>query len=346
MRFLIATIALVVTWSPSSSTSASGPFSTQNLAFTNRKSITNLPSSNNLLQLRGGASKNKRKKTGNKTTSLSSLKSSSSSTSANKKKRSNRQRTATGTRKVGKEIDEPSAVQDTLRKYKDILPLTRIYISCVAIVTLLGTILGEETAQALLALDPIRLFNGLELWRPFTAASFLGPPSVSWLMSAYYLFEYGSNLERVYGTAQHLVFLITQFTLLAGGSLLLGTPFFATSVITSKLHVMSRAVPRQKVKWLIFTVPYWALPYGLMLSDMLQGGGAAAVPHVLGILAGHFYYYHKFIWPKMGGEDWLAAPDWLIRRMDPNSASVDAGRLKMESVLKKRKKGKGRKLSS
>jgi len=164
-------------------------------------------------------------------------------------------------------------------------------------------------------------------------------------MSGYYLFEYGSNLERVYGTPQHLVFLVVQIGLLAGVAMLLRQPFFGPSIITAMLHVMSRAMPHQQVKWLIFNVPYWALPYGLMAADCLQAGIGAGVPHVMGIMTGHFYYYHKFIWPKMGGEDWLVAPDFLVRRLDPSSVDADAGRKKMESVLKKRKKGKGRKIS-
>lgn len=230
-----------------------------------------------------------------------------------------------------------------MKKYKDILPLTRVYISLVGISTLLGLVVGEEAAHGLLGLDPIRTIYGMELWRPFTAASFLGPPSISWLMSAYYLYEYGSSLERVYGTAQHCIFLLAQVVLLTCTAMLFGQPFFGSSVITAMLHVLSRSMPHQKVKWLIFTVPYWSLPYGLMLSDVLQGGAAASLPHVLGILTGHVYYFHKFVWPKIGGEDWLVAPDFLIRRLDPNAAGNE-GRKSIDAALKKRKKGKGRKL--
>eukprot|EP00557_Chaetoceros_sp_GSL56_P004848 CAMPEP_0176493198 /NCGR_PEP_ID=MMETSP0200_2-20121128/9424_1 /TAXON_ID=947934 /ORGANISM="Chaetoceros sp., Strain GSL56" /LENGTH=372 /DNA_ID=CAMNT_0017890851 /DNA_START=204 /DNA_END=1318 /DNA_ORIENTATION=+ len=296
-----------------------------------------------ICELRGGA--NRRKP--NKKATLSKSKTSSSA-SLNRKtsKKGGVSKTASGATRVGKQVEKPSALDNTMQKYKSILPLTRIYITLVGISTLLGTILGDEAAQVLLGLDPIRTIYGLEIWRPITAASFLGPPSIGWLMSAYYLFEYGSTLERVYGTAQHFVFVMGQVLLLSIYSMLFGQPFFASSMITSMLHVLSRSMPHQKVKWLIFTVPYWTLPYGLMASDVLQGGAAAAMPHVLGILSGHFYYFHKFIWPKMGGEDWLVAPDFLVRRLDPSSSnnSADAARKSVENALKKRKKGAGRKL--
>lgn len=110
-------------------------------------------------------------------------------------------------------------------------------------------------------------------------------------------------------------------------------------------------MPNQKVKWLIFTVPYWTLPYGLMASDVLQSGNAmAALPHVLGILSGHLYYFHKNVWPKMeGGEDWLTAPEFLRKRIDGdygggretnNSISKES----ISNALKARKKGRGKKI--
>mmetsp|Transcript_58137 Transcript_58137/g.87618 ORF Transcript_58137/g.87618 Transcript_58137/m.87618 type:complete len:337 (-) Transcript_58137:181-1191(-) len=280
----------------------------------------------NILSIRGGASR-RRARTG-------SLSKSS--------------KTATGKKKVGSKKaaeKQKSAAGDLLSKYKQILPLTRIYISMVGVCTLLGLVLGDEMSQSLLALDPMRLIYGMELWRPLTAASFLGKPSVGWLMSGYYLFEYGSSLERAYGPAQHLIFLFTQVGMLTVLSILFGQPFFANSVITSMLHVLSRAMPHQKVKWLIFTVPYWTLPYGLMITDVLQAQSAsAAIPHILGILSGHFYHFHRFVWPKTGGENWLSAPGFLVELMDPNAAKKSAAKESLSKALKSRKRGKGKKL--
>lgn len=290
---------------------------------------------NALLDLRGGAS---RKKRGGRTASLHS----------NSKQKSTK--TATGKEKVrgsAKEEAPKSAVSDQLTKYKAILPLTRVYITMVGIVTLLGLVLGEEMAQGLLALDPTRVMYGLELWRPITAACFLGPPSIGWLMSAYYLFEYGSSLERAFGTAQHLLFLTIQMAFLTVFSALLGQPFFAQSVITSMLHVLSRSMPNQQVKWLIFTVPNWTLPLGLMATDVLQakGDASAALPHILGMFSGHLYFFHKNVWPKIGGEDWLVAPAFLRRKLDGEGAE-DRSKSKesISNALKARKKKRGRKL--
>lgn len=290
--------------------------------------ITTTSITNPLFILRGGASKKRPNKS--RTATLSSTSSS---------------RTATGKKKVGaSDAEKKSKTGDLVQKYKKILPLTRIYITMVVTATFIGLILGEELTQSLLALNPTRVIYGLELWRPFTAASFLGPPSIGWLMNGYYLVQYGSSLERAYGTPQQLIFLLSQMILLSIFSALLGMPFFAPSMITAMLHVLSRATPHQNVKWLVFNVPYWTLPYGLMLTDVLQAkSAAAAIPHILGILSGHFYQFHKFIWPKVGGEDWLIAPDFLVQKFDPNAKkSKDTAK----KASKTKRKGKGRKLGS
>lgn len=350
-RSSVAVAAAVLCIGTASIDARKPSFQPRRLAFTSTSAATQQQQSavdgpsdvlNTALELRGGAS---RRKKGGKTASLYSTSQKSS-------------KTATGKAKVRGSVKEDpakkSAASDALTKYKAILPLTRVYITMVGLVTLLGLVLGDEMSQGLLALDPIRTMYGLELWRPITAACFLGGPSVGWLMNAYYLYEYGSSLERAFGTAQHLLFMFVQVAFLSVCSAFFGQPFFAQSVITSMLHVLSRSMPNQKVKWLIFTVPYWTLPYGLMASDVLQAGGgggspaAAALPHVLGILSGHLYFFHKNVWPKVGGEDWLVPPEFLRRKLDGagSDGGVSKSKESISNALKARKKGRGKKLGS
>lgn len=82
----------------------------------------------------------------------------------------------------------------------------------------------------------------------------------------------------------------------------------------------------------------------MMVSDSAQAQSlSAAVPHVLGILSGHFFYFHREIWPKIGGEAWLEAPEAVVSMVDPDSKS-SAGKDAIAKALKARKKGKGKKL--
>jgi len=73
----------------------------------------------------------------------------------------------------------------------------------------------------------------------------------------------------------------------------------------------------------------------------------SAIPHVMGIVSGHAYFFHKFVWPKVCGggeeEDWLTAPDFLVRWFDVD-AKKDSSKKKVSAALKRKKKGQGRKL--
>jgi Der1-like family len=279
-----------------------------------------------LLDLRGGASKNRKKASKGSTA-----------------------RTASGKKKVGAEKraekKNTTSVGTSLGKlYSDTPLLTRIYITIILAFTALGYALGEENTHAFLALDPIRLLKGFEIWRPFTAASYLGPVSVGWIFSFYNLYRYGTMLETFYNRANYLVFIVSQVVMLTFLSLLIGNPFFASSMITAMLWVYGRTDPDGETSWIVTRVPNWALPYCLMLSDCAQAQSlSAVVPHILGILSGHFFYFHRDIWPKIGGETWLEAPEAVVNMIDPASKST-AGKDAIAKALKARKKGKGKKL--
>ncbi|GMH81766.1 hypothetical protein TrVE_jg5236 [Triparma verrucosa] len=221
-----------------------------------------------------------------------------------------------------------------LSKYSKVLPLTRIYMSLCCLLTFLSLLLGEEMSQGLFAYTKESF--PFQPWRYVTAASFLGPPSIQSLMSVYYLYEYGSTLEKTFGTSDFLAFLLSQVFLLSTLAGIFMTPFFANSVVTAMLHVLSRQLPHQNVKWLIFTVPYWTLPYGLLLSDVLQTQSpASATPHVMGILTGHVFYFFNTVWPKFGGKNWLEAPDFVKRKFDEDGIDRKEKRVK-------RKRGRGK----
>ena len=275
-----------------------------------------------LVTLRGGASPKSRRRGG-----------------------SGKAKTVTGMKKVGdgQAGEKSKKAVDVGSFLKDMPGLSRVYFMAVVGITLGSALLGAEMAQAIFAIDPLRTFSGFELWRPLTAACSLGPPSLSWLYIGYYMVKYGKALEEAHGTAQHLVFMAVQLVLLTFLSPVLGQPYICTPLVASILHVVSRRDPESSVNWQLFRVPFWAFPILLAIGDILQSQSiSAAIPYAMGILTGHFYLFHKDIWTKQGGEDWLQSPDFLVRTFDPDAKDAKGA---LKSALR-RKRGKGRKLSS
>lgn len=248
-------------------------------------------------------------------------------------------KTATGKTKIGaKNNKEKPNVFSAF--YKSLMPVTKYHAGTAVGLTVAGILLGDELTQQLFSLDPIRSIYGKQIWRFLTAGSYFGPPSMGFLFGIYYLLKYGSDLEKHHGSAQHLILLLTQLVVLSSCCMLLGLPFFATPLITAVLHVLCRTDPHSKVRWFVIEVPFWLLPYGMAITDVCQQQTlTAAVPHILGMLTGHFYEFHKNIWPKVRGEDWLVAPGFVSAVLDPDSVENKAD-------APKRKRTKGRKLGS
>ena len=232
-----------------------------------------------------------------------------------------------------------------------------------------------------LTLDSMAIFKGLQLWRPFTAASYLGALSVGSVSSIVMLVTHGQELERLKGSANFAMFVAIQIAVLTALGCALGFPQTSQSLITATIYCCSRQNAFASIQWqfglTLKSVPslrafarggvvrfrawwsgtrgryatvgalatppatvgrccarvracvincvwcltrsvhqglvtssvsrtaappvarlitwvgrYWMLPFGLMGFDVLQGQQmAAAFPHLLGILSGHFYHF-------------------------------------------------------
>ena len=67
-------------------------------------------------------------------------------------------------------------------------------------------------APAIFGLDRNKLY---EIWRPFTAVAYLGPPSMSMANSLYFLLRYGQTLEEANGKLLYFEFIIVLYILLS-----------------------------------------------------------------------------------------------------------------------------------
>jgi len=197
---------------------------------------------------------------------------------------------------------------------QSITPTTRSYLmGCLAMAALTLVGIPEE----LFLYEFQRTFLKGQFWRPFTSSCFLGKVDMSMASQIYFLVNYGQEMERQDGSAQHCMFLLVQMLLLMGLATLTGYPSFARSLITASIYCCSRRQPMRPMEVQFgVRIEYWLLPYVNMVIDCLQAQSAAgAIPHVLGILTGHVYHFFSVIWPKMGGRRYLSAPGILSGAM-------------------------------
>ncbi len=242
-------------------------------------------------------------------------------------------------------------ISPVLRAYKRIPVVTRMYLSAVLMCSVVDTASGQLLdAAKMFSLNWKRTLFGLELWRPLTSAVYLGPVNIHWATNIYFLITHGVMLENNYGSASQLMLTLTSLMvlILLGG--LMGFLFVSTSLISSFIYVSSRVDPMAIIPFKFdIRLQSWMLPYGLLVLDCLEAQSKrAALPHVIGILAGHFYLFFSDIYPKMGGKPWLEPPEWLSRRFDSRQISPmkESNMQSKKKPFKPRRVGESHKLGS
>ena len=171
-------------------------------------------------------------------------------------------------------------------------------------------------------LDP-SLSQPSQLWRLVTSFLFLGPLSFPWLIQSIWLVQYGRALEEgVFGSgaASDADF---PFMLLVGCAtmaLLSAVPFLPFNVgalgpalVFMLLYVHSRHHPDQPASVMgLVTIRTFYLPFAF-LGLALCGVGGSFASSLLGLVAGHLYYFLKVVHPAGGGSRLLETPGWFER---------------------------------
>eukprot|EP00922_Rhytidocystis_sp_ex-Travisia-forbesii_P064818 GHVS01096270.1.p1 GENE.GHVS01096270.1~~GHVS01096270.1.p1 ORF type:complete len:545 (+),score=105.80 GHVS01096270.1:24-1658(+) len=206
-----------------------------------------------------------------------------------------------------------------LRQYiNSIPPVTRVYLFSSFLLSALHSI--EVLTPEDLAFHPGRTIRALELWRPFSAALFPGDFSLSTISNLYMFLSFAKDLEISSGSADHLVFLLTQTLLLTAASWWLRLPFFASSLWASAVYVRSRSDPYRQVGLLFgLQVEQWKLPFASIAIDIVHAQNIrAGLPGLLGVISGQIYYSLKEDLPRLVGccPSVVTAPTFLKQLMD------------------------------
>ncbi|XP_047311337.1 derlin-1 [Impatiens glandulifera] len=157
-----------------------------------------------------------------------------------------------------------------------------------------------------------RAFYRLELWRLLTNFFFLGPFSVNFGIRLLMIARYGVQLESgpfQRRTADFMWMMIFgSFTLLALSAIpWLWTPFLGVSLVFMLLYVWSREYPNANISlYGLVTLKAFYLPWAMLAMDVIFG--SKILPDLLGILAGHLYYFLTVLHPLAGGKNMLRTP--------------------------------------
>jgi Derlin-2/3 len=202
--------------------------------------------------------------------------------------------------------------------YKNLPILTRIGLTTFFCITVLVQL--EILDPKLLFLDWPLVINKLQVWRLLTSVMFFGTFSFQFLFQLYFFCSFSSKLEKNEIFAQpgdYLFFLLVQILLLDVISLVLawpsGFPALGPSLVFAILYYWSRREPYAVLNFFSFNIKGYQFPFALVFFQLLIGGNIWV--DLLGLAAGHIYYFIKEVVPQEYGKTLIKTPAFLTNFM-------------------------------
>ncbi|XP_042461908.1 derlin-1.1-like [Zingiber officinale] len=199
--------------------------------------------------------------------------------------------------------------------YKSLPPLSKSY-GTLCFLTTAAVKLGL-LGYASIALEYHPVFTKLQIWRLLTNFFFLGPFSFHFGIRLIMIARYGVQLERGPFDRRAADFL---WMMLFGAFILLvlsAIPFFrfrflGTSMVFMLVYVWSREFRTAQINiYGLVSLRAFYLPWALLMLDVIFGD--PLMPDLLGIFAGHVYYFLAVLHPLATGRNLLKTPFWVHR---------------------------------
>lgn len=197
--------------------------------------------------------------------------------------------------------------------YKSLPPITKAYGTLCLLMTTIYQIGLYDPID--IALSYKLVFSRFQVWRLITTFFFLGNFSINFGIRLLMIARYGVQLEKGpfdRRTADFLWMMIFgAFSLLALAAIpIFRVPFLGISLVFMLVYVWSREFPNAQISiYGLVTLKAFYLPWAMLALDVIFGSGI--MPDLLGIIAGHLYYFLTVLHPLAGGKNILKTPAWV-----------------------------------
>mmetsp|Transcript_27878 Transcript_27878/g.42241 ORF Transcript_27878/g.42241 Transcript_27878/m.42241 type:complete len:258 (-) Transcript_27878:133-906(-) len=209
--------------------------------------------------------------------------------------------------------------------YKSLPLLTRIGLTAIFITTVIAQV--GILDPSLFFLHWPTVLNKLQVWRLLTSVIFFGQFSFQFLFQMYFFTSFSSKLEQneIFNQpGDYLFFFIVIILLLDVVSLVLswpgGLPMLGPSFVFAILYYWSRREPYANLSFFSFTIKGYQFPFALIFFQLLIGGNIWM--DLLGLAAGHIFYFLKEVVPATYGYTLVKTPSILVNFMSRYSPAA------------------------
>ncbi|GLT72222.1 hypothetical protein SLA2020_441760, partial [Shorea laevis] len=188
--------------------------------------------------------------------------------------------------------------------YRSLPPVSKIYgVAC--LMTTSAFHLGLYNPNNI-ALKYGLVIKRFQVWRLVTNFFFLGPFSLPFAFHLLMIARYGVSLERGpfdKRTADYvwMLFFGALSLLVMAAVPYLSSPFMGGSLVFMMIYVWSREFPNARINFYgLVSLKGFYLPWVMLALDLLLGN--PLMPDILGMVAGHLYYFLTVLHPLAGGK--------------------------------------------
>eukprot|EP00052_Salpingoeca_macrocollata_P004913 m.44293 g.44293 ORF g.44293 m.44293 type:complete len:247 (+) comp14539_c0_seq1:108-848(+) len=212
---------------------------------------------------------------------------------------------------------------DPAEWYRNIPTVTKFWFTGCAVTTLAGNF--GAVSPFMLVFSWPAIWHGFQIWRLVTCALFMGKLGFPFLINLYFLYSYSNMLETgLYDgrTADYVFLVFFCWLVLVFIAFLFDIMMIGVPLIIAVLYVWC-AVNADQIVSFWFGTRFKArfLPWVLLGFNVLLGG--SGIMELLGILAGHAFFFLKYQWPaEHGGNDWIPTPSFLKRWLPDRGPTV------------------------
>ncbi|EDQ89381.1 uncharacterized protein MONBRDRAFT_37095 [Monosiga brevicollis MX1] len=201
--------------------------------------------------------------------------------------------------------------------YNGLPIVTKTLFTSVLVTTLAGNF-GLLSPYTLILNYPL-IWGGFEIWRLVTCVFFFGKLGFPFLMNLYFLYNYSLNLERGLferRTADYVWMIVSIWLTLLVVAYFMSLVMIGLPLVIAILYVWCNVNAEQIVSfWFGTKFKAMYLPWVLVGFNILMGGNGFS--ELLGIFAGHVYYFLKYKMPENGSPDYLQTPAF-VRNIFPD----------------------------
>ncbi|XP_077217623.1 DERLIN-1 [Tasmannia lanceolata] len=197
--------------------------------------------------------------------------------------------------------------------YNSLPPVSRAY-GTLCVLTTTAYHLGLCNPETI-ALLYDRAFSQFQVWRLVTNFFFLGKFSINFGIRLLMVARYGVQLEKgpFEGRTADFLWMIIfgAISLLVLSAIpILWSPFLGVSMVFMLLYVWSREFPNAQINiYGLVTLKAFYLPWAMLVLDVIFG--SPLTPDLMGIIAGHLFYFFTVLHPLAGGRNILKTPIWV-----------------------------------